>query len=88
MNSREAIAKLNVLRSYDTEKEKSEEYKKCINAILPDIEVLEILIKKKVNILDLIGCLNVHIYNSIIPFSSGQLTEEEFIKIRKYLDSK
>lgn len=41
MTSREAIAKLNVLSSYDTEKEKREEYKECILAIIEDLDVLE-----------------------------------------------
>ncbi len=43
MESKEAIVKLNVLSSYDTEKEKREEYKECIYAIIKDLEVLDIL---------------------------------------------
>ena len=43
MTSREAITMLNVLSSYETKKEKREEYKKCIYAILKDLEVLEII---------------------------------------------
>ena len=41
MNSREAIAKLNILSSYDTEKEKREEYKECIYAIIKDLDLLD-----------------------------------------------
>lgn len=43
MTSKEAIAKLNVLSSYETSKEKREEYKECINAILKDLEILDLL---------------------------------------------
>lgn len=43
MTSKEAIAKLNVLSSYDTTKEKRDEYKECIYAIQKDLETLEII---------------------------------------------
>lgn len=43
MTSKEAIAKLNVLSSYETSKEKREEYKECIHAILKDLEILDLL---------------------------------------------
>lgn len=46
MTSKEAIAKLNVLSSYDTAKEKRDEYKECIYAIQKDLEVLELLHKR------------------------------------------
>lgn len=51
MTSSEAIAKLNVLSSYETSKEKHEEYKECINAILKDLEILEIL-KKQITVIE------------------------------------
>lgn len=43
MTSIEAIVKLNILSSYDTEKEKREEYKECIYAIIKDLKILNIL---------------------------------------------
>lgn len=51
MTSREAIAMLNVLSSYETKKEEREEYKKCIYAILKDLEILEIL-KKQITVIE------------------------------------
>ena len=41
MTSREALTKLNVLSSYDTAKEKRDEYKECIYAIQKDLDLLE-----------------------------------------------
>jgi len=38
MNFYEAITKLNVLSSYDTTKEKREQFKECINVILKEKE--------------------------------------------------
>ena len=43
--SKKAIAELNILSSNETTKEKREKYKECINVLLKDIEVLEILEK-------------------------------------------
>lgn len=34
MTWQEAITRLNVLSSYDTEKEKRDQYKECINALI------------------------------------------------------
>lgn len=47
MTSREAIAKLNVLSSYETSAEKREQYKECINAIIIDLDTLDILKEKE-----------------------------------------
>lgn len=52
MTSREAIAQLNILSSYDTSEEKREAYKDCIYAILKDLEVLEIIKKNACNVLN------------------------------------
>lgn len=42
MTIEEAIAKLNVLSSYDTTAEKREEYKKCINVIIRELDKYKI----------------------------------------------
>ena len=41
MNFYEAITKINTLSSYETSKEKREEYKECINAILEEHSKLQ-----------------------------------------------
>lgn len=41
MTSRFAIAMLNALSSYDTEKEIREQYKECIDTLSKNLEVLE-----------------------------------------------
>ena len=89
MTSREAIAKLNVLRSYDTEKEKSEKYKECINAILPDIEVLEIIKNWKVDLKLISICNSYEEYNEHIhwkEFDDRQLTKGDFNKVKKWFE--
>ena len=42
MTSKEEIAKLNVLSSYETSKEKHEEYKECIYSIIKDLDLLDL----------------------------------------------
>lgn len=87
MNSREAIAKLNILSSYDTEKEKREEYKECIYAIIKDLEVLEILKNKRVNINKISKVKNLCNYNSICAIGTD-LTFEEYKTIKNWLERK
>lgn len=82
--SRRAIAKLNVLRSSDTEPEKSEEYKKCINGILPDVEVLDICFNKDVNLGLIRSMASANAYNSVISLDPKRhLTPAEFKKIKE-----
>ena len=82
--SRRAIARLNVLRSSDTEKEKSEEYKKCINDILPDIDVLDICFNKDVNLGLIRSMGSANAYNSVISLDPKRhLTPQEFKLIKE-----
>ena len=91
--SRKAIAQINVLRSTETSNEKSEEYKKCINDILPDIEAFEICCKKRVNMGLIHTVKNYTSYNMIISGDPNRhLEKDEFQKLKnlynEYLNSK
>lgn len=46
MTGKEAITKLNILSSYDTEKEKREEYKECIYALIEELDEKDKLFAK------------------------------------------
>lgn len=86
--SRAAIAQLNVLRSCDTEPEKSEEYKKCINDILPDIDVLDIIFDRIVNISLIKSLKMVDDYNSMVSSDPNRhLTAYEFRQVKDSLNA-
>ena len=77
--SRAAIAELNVLRSSDTEPEKSEKYKQCINDVLPDVEALEIICAKTVNMSLIKSLKTANDYNSMASLDPNRhLTPYEF----------
>lgn len=82
MTSKDAIAKLNVLSSYDTAADKREEYKECINAILKDLEVLDILKR-----LDIRSCKIENSESGIWYIeckSKDYVTKEDAIKVAKW----
>ena len=54
----EAITNLNILSSYDTELEKREKYKECINAILENHNQLDSAIKDNNIIIEKLMCVN------------------------------
>ena len=84
--SRQAIAKLNVLSSYETDPEKREQYKECINALLKDLEVLDIL-KKRIYIIsqtkDLVRGIVVA---ETIEFWLNSV-DKDYTKIKEWLEN-
>lgn len=82
MESKEAIAKLNVLSSYETSKEKHEEYKECIYAIIKDLDLLD-LYKKffKYSLTEIQGIKYLVLPNSSDirrPDTMIKITDEEY----------
>lgn len=85
--SRKAIAKLNFLSSYDTDPEKRQQYKECINVLLKDLEVLEIITKNK-NLIDVCyGASGNKIIVETYQFSVSAMQQEEFNEVKEWLEN-
>ena len=69
-------------------------YKDELNEIKQDLEVLEIIRNKKVNVQFLLQCMDLvgtvekclDIYNSALRDSRGKLTLEELLKLKQWLE--
>lgn len=82
MTIEEAIAKLNVLSSYDTTAEKREEYKQCINAILENTNNMNQFIKAFSE-----DAVTHYIVNDIIDFYRGKYKDyEEYCKVKNEIN--
>ena len=80
---REIITDLNVARSNDCSKEKSEEIKGIIQYLLQYEKVLDIMKSKDVDIVALKYFINVDGYNYSLRGKSPKLTQQEWELLRE-----